>query len=315
MSASKSKTAKPSSALEAALARAGRAQSGIQAAEKRHVPVEYLRLDQLDVSPFQARKDFRAVEELAADIRENGVLQPVLVRPTADGRYELVAGERRLRASRLAEQPTIPAVVREMSDLEARMHGLRENLQREDLNAYEVARAVLDLTALQLDRPTSEVQAELGSASPSEETVQVLAQALQLVNKDLTYLSYRRNYLSLLRLPPALIQAIEQGASYSAVLALRAATPAQQTKWLPLVVSGEWSRRQIQEAIASAKTGTAKSKAAKGRKAEAIRASAADWDRQISRVSQFSAERLAQLEASRQQRAQQLLAELMQLLD
>ncbi|ADY27663.1 parB-like partition protein (plasmid) [Deinococcus proteolyticus MRP] len=305
---------KPStSALQAAMARASKAQSGIQAAEERHVPVEYLRLDDLDVSPSQARKDFQGIDELARDIAANGVLQPVLVRPLAGGRYQLVAGERRLRASRQAQQATIPAVIRDMTDLEARMHGLRENLQREDLNAYEVARAVLDLTALQLARPADEVQAELGGAAPAEETLRVLGEALKLVNKDLTYLSYRRNYLSLLRLPAHLVAAIEQGASYSAVLAVRAATPEQQRVWLPLIISGEWSRRQVQQALQEAKQTSQPANRPANKKKVPL---ADDWDRQMGQVSRkFTAKRLQSLDPRRRQKAQRLLNELAQLLE
>ncbi|MFC6593164.1 ParB/RepB/Spo0J family partition protein [Deinococcus lacus] len=293
-------------ALRAALARASKAQSGIRAAEERHVPVEYLRLDEIDPSPFQARKDFQGLEDLAQDIADNGVLQPVLVRPLAGGRYQLVAGERRWRASNIAQQPTIPAVIREMSDLDARTHGLRENLRREDLNAYEVARAVLELTSLQLGRATTEVQAELGSASPSEQALQVLSEVLKFVDKELTYLSYRRNYLPLLRLPEHLLSAIEQGAPYSAVLAVRSATPEQQREWLPLIISGEWSRRQVQKALQEAKA-TSKSKSGK---------LATDWEAQMKHVTQqFTAERLNSLDRRKRQKAQRLLSELADLLE
>jgi ParB family chromosome partitioning protein len=84
--------------------------------------------------------DTQAIEELAQSIRSGGVLQPIIVRPMADG-YELVAGERRLRAARLAEMSQIPAVVRILSDEQALELSLVENLQRQDLNALEQARA------------------------------------------------------------------------------------------------------------------------------------------------------------------------------
>ncbi|WP_261665114.1 ParB/RepB/Spo0J family partition protein [Deinococcus sp. Marseille-Q6407] len=300
---------KPSTpALQAAMARASKAQSGIRAAEERHVPVEYLHLDDLEISPFQARRDFQQIEELARDIAENGVLQPVLVRPLENGRYQLVAGERRLRASRQAQQVTIPAVIREMTDLEARTHGLRENLQREDLNAYEVARAVLELTALQLERPAEEVQSELRGAAPAEETVRVLGEVLKFVDKDLTYLSYRRNYLSLLRLPDHLVAAIEQGAPYSAVLAIRSATPEQQRQWLPLIVSGEWSRRQVQQALQESRQA--------GNSAQQQETTTNSWDQQMRQVSRkFTAKRLGTLDKRKRQKAQRLLDELAKLLE
>lgn len=290
-------------ALQAALARAQKAQSGIRAAEERHVPVEYLRLDQLEPSPFQARKDFQHLAELAADIKRNGVLQPVLVRPLGEDRYQLIAGERRWRASKMSQQETIPAVIREMTDQEARSHGLRENLQREDLNAYELARAIVDLMAVNMGCRREDVQADLGRATPSADTLKELNEVLRLVNKNLTYQSFRRNYLSLLRLPAAMVAAIEQGASYSAVLALRAATPEQQAQWLPKIVAGDWSRREVQLAIQKAK------------KPHEF-APVEEWEAQMQKLQQeFTAERLATLNKRKQQKAQQLLLELNQLFD
>jgi len=99
------------------------------------IPVEKIRAGSL-----QPRRTCPpgALEELVASIREKGVLQPVLVRPTPDG-YELVAGERRFRAAEAAGLSTIPAVVRRLSDREALEAALVENIQRADLNAIELA--------------------------------------------------------------------------------------------------------------------------------------------------------------------------------
>jgi len=89
----------------------------------------------------QPRKQFddEALAELAESIASHGVLQPLLVRPLTDGSYQLVAGERRWRASRMAGLTEVPVVVREMSDREAAELALIENLQREDLNPMEEA--------------------------------------------------------------------------------------------------------------------------------------------------------------------------------
>ena len=89
----------------------------------------------------QPRKQFddEALAELAESIASHGVLQPLLVRPLTDGSYQLVAGERRWRASRMAGLAEVPVVVREMSDREAAELALIENLQREDLNPMEEA--------------------------------------------------------------------------------------------------------------------------------------------------------------------------------
>lgn len=97
-------------------------------------------------NPHQPRKEFAAddLEELAASIREIGLLQPVVVRPTESG-YELLVGERRLRASRLAGVSRIPAIVRDAEDREALEQALVENLQRADLGPLEEAYAFRSL--------------------------------------------------------------------------------------------------------------------------------------------------------------------------
>ncbi|MBQ7739718.1 MAG: ParB/RepB/Spo0J family partition protein [Eubacterium sp.] len=89
----------------------------------------------------QPRKTFdeEALEELAASIRQHGVLQPLLVRPLASGGYQLVAGERRWRASRMAELNEVPVIIKELTDTEAMELAIIENLQREDLNPIEEA--------------------------------------------------------------------------------------------------------------------------------------------------------------------------------
>jgi ParB family transcriptional regulator, chromosome partitioning protein len=105
-------------------------------------------LDRIERSPNQPRADFdeALLGELAASIAVHGVLQPVIVRNLADGSYQLIAGERRVRAARLAGLETIPAVVRDASDgTDSLELALIENLQREDLNPIETAHAYREL--------------------------------------------------------------------------------------------------------------------------------------------------------------------------
>jgi ParB family chromosome partitioning protein len=106
--------------------------------ELRPIPV-----DMIDPSPNQPRSAFdeESLLALAGSIRAQGVLQPVLVRPLATGRYELIAGERRWRASRLAELESIPAIVRRHDNAASLELALVENMAREDLNPVEEARA------------------------------------------------------------------------------------------------------------------------------------------------------------------------------
>jgi len=100
-------------------------------------------IDLIDRNPFQTRGHINQdqLAELAASITANGVVQPVLVRPQANGRFQLIAGERRWRASELAGKKTIPAILRQVSDEQAMEITIVENLQRADLNPMEQARA------------------------------------------------------------------------------------------------------------------------------------------------------------------------------
>ncbi|MFZ0336856.1 MAG: ParB/RepB/Spo0J family partition protein [Terracidiphilus sp.] len=109
-----------------------------EAGKPREIPV-----DQIDPNPFQTRSQVNQeqLSELAASIAANGVVQPVLVRPLANGRFQLIAGERRWRASQMAGKATVPAMLRQVSDEQAMEITIVENLQRADLNPMEQARA------------------------------------------------------------------------------------------------------------------------------------------------------------------------------
>jgi len=106
---------------------------------------EIVNLDVESVVPnqYQPREVFdpAALEELVESIQQNGILQPIIVRPTAEGTYELVAGERRWRAAQHLGLPSVPAIVRTIEDDQMLQLALVENLQREDLNPMEKARA------------------------------------------------------------------------------------------------------------------------------------------------------------------------------
>ena len=123
-----------------------------------------VKLKIMDIEPNrdQPRKIFDedALAELADSIAKHGVIQPLLVRPMPDGRYQLVAGERRWRASRMAGLTEVPVVIKELSDDEAMALALIENLQREDLNAIEEAqgiKALMDTLSLTQDEAAERV--------------------------------------------------------------------------------------------------------------------------------------------------------------
>ncbi|MCU1266034.1 MAG: hypothetical protein JWM21_2352 [Acidobacteria bacterium] len=145
-------------------------------------------IDLIDPSPVQPRSHFddRSLKELAMSIRENGIVQPILVRPSG-ARFELVAGERRWRAARAAGLERIPAIVREIANDKVLELALIENIQREDLNAIEEARAYKKLI----------------------ETVGLTQESLaQRVGRDRSYIT---NHLRLLRLPDDLQQLVQEG--------------------------------------------------------------------------------------------------------
>lgn len=126
-----------------------------------------LPVESIHPSPFQARTVFdeKELAGLAQSIRENGLLQPISVRKV-EGGYELVAGERRLRACKLARMETIPAILCDCGDQRTAALGLLENIQREDLNPFEQAQGLRDVIAL-WDCTQAEAAKRLGMAQPT----------------------------------------------------------------------------------------------------------------------------------------------------
>jgi ParB family chromosome partitioning protein len=151
----------------------------------RHIPVELIA-----PNPHQPRRTFNqeSLQALADSLAERGVLQPVLVRPVAGGTYELVAGERRWRASQLAGVETVPAVVRPHDDDEALELALIENMAREDLNPVEEARACALLTE-ELGLTREELGRRVGR---SRVAVSNLIRLLDLPDEVLDLLEKRR---------------------------------------------------------------------------------------------------------------------------
>ena len=146
-------------------------------------------LELVDNNPFQTRSQMNEdqLAELAASITANGVVQPILVRPMANGRFQLIAGERRLRASKLAGKTTVPAILRQVSDEQAMEITIVENLQRADLNPMEQARAYERL---------------------SREFHMTQEQMAQRTGKDRATVA---NFLRLLRLPAGVQARVEKG--------------------------------------------------------------------------------------------------------
>lgn len=128
-------------------------------------------IEKVERNPFQTRSHFdeAKLKELATSIRSAGVFQPVVVRALPEGRYQLIAGERRWRASQMAGKKTIPAVVRVLSELQAMEMTVIENLQREDLNPMDQARAFdrlnkeFNLTQEEMQERTGKDRASIGN--------------------------------------------------------------------------------------------------------------------------------------------------------
>ncbi len=136
---------------------------GAGVAELQHLPVE-----SVHANPRQPRRRFEpeATSGLAESIRQQGVLQPVVVRSRAEGGYELIAGERRWRAAREAGVPTIPALIRDADDRDTLLLGLAENVARENLSPVEEARAYAALID-EFDLSLGDVAGRVGRSKPA----------------------------------------------------------------------------------------------------------------------------------------------------
>lgn len=183
-------------------------------------------LDLIDSNPYQPRRRFDedALVELAASIVEFGVLQPVTLRQVGD-RYQLIAGERRSKAARLAGLNSIPAIVREMDDNQVAMLSLIENLQREELNVVEEATSYARLLS-EFSLTQEELARQLGRSQSS------------IANK-----------LRLLRLPAAIQEALIVGqlTERHARALLRLATQEQQLEAMGLIITQGMNVRQSEE--------------------------------------------------------------------
>jgi ParB family chromosome partitioning protein len=210
-----------------------RALSALEEMEKKPVQAggKAVPLEALVPSP-QPRRRFENLEALAQSIREKGVLQPLLVRPLGDGRYAIVAGERRYRAAKMAGLAEVPVRVLDLPEKEARLLALVENLQREDLNPYEETLGVLELLSEELGKTREEVvgllhrmRDEARGKVPQNVLGNPEAKRVEEVFKALgrmTWESFVQARLPLLGLPEDLRAALEEGTlPYTAALELK----------------------------------------------------------------------------------------------
>lgn len=185
-------------------------------------------LTQLRANPYQPRKTFNdeAIQELAESIRQHGVIQPIIVRSVLKG-YEIIAGERRFRASQYCGKATIPAVVRSFSDQQVMEIALIENLQRENLNAMEIAVAYQGLME-QFSLTQEELSLKVGKSR-----------------------SHIANFLRLLSLPEEVKENVSRGTlsmgHARAIVGIK--DPVLVKQLAKQCVEQEWSVRELEEVV------------------------------------------------------------------
>ncbi len=192
----------------------------------REIPV-----GELDPNPDQPRKSFseESISQLSDSIREQGVLQPLLVSPSEGGRYMIIAGERRFRAGREAGLATLPCIVKDIDVIRQREIALIENLQREDLNPIEAAQGIRTLM-LQCGYTQEKVSARLGKSRPAV-----------------------ANLLRLLQLPEEVTEMVRDGllsAGHARVLA-GLADSGEQVVLARRAVAEGMNVRQMEQAVAA----------------------------------------------------------------
>src|SRR5271165_4446748 len=196
--------------------------------------VQELALAQLDPNPYQTRAtmDKEALEELRESIAAMGVIEPIIVRPNheAEGRYQVIAGARRVKASSLCEKTTIPAIVRQVSNQQAMVMTLVENLQREDLGIMDQARTFLRL---------------------SQEFGLTQEEVAERTGKDRSTVA---NYVRLLKLPEKVQRLVDEGGlsfGHAKVIMTLPASAASMMEDLAWKINYRgWTVRQTEEFVA-----------------------------------------------------------------
>ena len=197
--------------------------------------INEIAIDQIEANPNQPRREFddEALQELAQSIREIGIIQPITLRQTAENRFQIIAGERRWRASQLAGLKAIPAYIRTIKDENVMEMALVENIQREDLNAIEIALAYEHL---------------LEGSGMTQEKVS------ERIGKSRTAIT---NYLRLLKLPAQVQMALQKKeidmGHARALLALD--SPALQIKLFKEILKNGYSVRKVEELVQALKNG------------------------------------------------------------
>jgi len=252
--------------------------------------------------------DVQKLQQLAESIRVHGILEPLLVRPVPDNRYELVAGERRYRAAKEIGLQEVPVVIRELSDLQAVELALIENLQREDLNPVEETEGILALLSAKLDIPTNEVSQLLHRLAKrtsdnvvgSEAASEVIEAVFQMVGK-MSWESFASHRLPLLNLPQPVLEALRAGKiEYTKARALaRVKDPDVLNDLLEQSTTEQWSLNQIRAAVSET--------------TQFVKSESTELKQRFSQVSKTLKASTVWQDEGKRQRLEQLLDELQQL--
>ena len=185
-------------------------------------PTATVNIDKIRLPAQQPRRYFdpEKLNQLVQSVKEHGILQPLLVRAVG-GEYELVAGERRLRAAKEAGLTEVPIITKELSDIQTLQIALLENLQREDLNPVEETEGILELLSIELDVDSGEVISILNQVANAKkrglELTENVSRQLEIIESVLSGVgrfsaeSFRTSRLPLLNLPDDVLEVLRQG--------------------------------------------------------------------------------------------------------
>ena len=189
--------------------------------------LKLIRISDIQKNPYQPRKEFskEKIEELAQSIKENGLIQPIIVRQSPVIGYEILAGERRYRASIAAGLTEVPVIIKKLSDQDMMVHSIIENLQREDLNRIEEAKAYQSL--IEKGYTHADIAAKMGKSRP-----------------------YITNLVRLLTLPDFILNEVEAGklSQAHARLLIQLSTD-EQKKLLYRIQTEDLSVRQVEHLL------------------------------------------------------------------
>jgi ParB family transcriptional regulator, chromosome partitioning protein len=227
-----------------------------------------LAIDLIELSLKQPRRYFdpKKLAQLVESVKEHGILEPVLVRPLPHGKYELIAGERRIRAARTVGLIEVPIISLELDDQQALQIALMENLQREELNPVEETEAILELLSLSLKISANEVISLLHRAFNAKqrslslnqsdlfklEQVDSILQMIGKFNAD----SFRSSRLPLLKLPEEILVSLRQGEiEYTKAQAIaRVKSEQQHTQLLKTAIAENLSLSEIKTRVKALKS-------------------------------------------------------------